>query len=119
MSSNIRLLKTCQECGKEFVAKTTVTKNCSNICAKRAWKRRQREKKIEASIEEEKKIIPQHIKNSHLVNKEILSIKETCSLIGISRPTFYKLVKDGVLKSTKIGSRVFVTKKEINNVFGI
>ncbi len=119
MSSNIRLLKVCQECGKEFIAKTTVTKNCSNICAKRAWKKRQREKKIETAIESEKKVISQEIKNPELSQKEILSIKETCNYIGISRPTFYKLVKAGTLQITRYGGRVFISRNEIKKAFNI
>lgn len=119
MSSNIRLLKVCQECGKEFIAKTTVTKNCSNICAKRAWKRKQRDKKIETAIENEKKIVVQDIKNPELSQRDILSIKDTCTYIGISRPTFYKLVKAGTLQITRLGGRVFISRKEIKKAFNI
>ena len=47
MSSNIRISKICQHCGQEFVAKTTVTKFCSDNCAKRNYKKRKREEKIQ------------------------------------------------------------------------
>ena len=47
MSSNIYLLKNCQQCNKTFTARTTVTKYCSSSCSKKAWKLRKRTEKIE------------------------------------------------------------------------
>jgi hypothetical protein len=35
MSSNIRILKVCECCKQEFIAKTTVTQCCTDACAKR------------------------------------------------------------------------------------
>lgn len=46
MSSNIRVAKICQHCGNEFAAKTTVTNFVVTYGAKRAYKKRQREKKV-------------------------------------------------------------------------
>ena len=43
MSSNIHIPKTCQFCGKAFIARTTVTKYCGNSCAKKAYKKRKRD----------------------------------------------------------------------------
>ena len=48
MSSNIRVPKICQHCGTEFIAKTTVTKFCTDNCAKRAYKVRKRNEKIDS-----------------------------------------------------------------------
>ncbi|HBH06588.1 MAG TPA: DNA-binding protein, partial [Flavobacteriales bacterium] len=42
MSSNMRIPKICQECGSDFIAKTTVTQYCSDRCSKRAYKKRKR-----------------------------------------------------------------------------
>jgi hypothetical protein len=47
MSSNIRIPKICQHCGNEFVPKTTVTKYCGDDCAKRAYKKRKRDEKVQ------------------------------------------------------------------------
>jgi len=49
MSSNIRIKKVCQHCGKLFIAKTTVTQFCSDDCAKKNYKKRQRGDKIQVS----------------------------------------------------------------------
>ncbi|MFL0131990.1 hypothetical protein [Tenacibaculum maritimum] len=47
MSSNIRIEKKCFFCGTTFIARTTVTKHCSNSCAKKAYKARKRKEKID------------------------------------------------------------------------
>jgi len=52
MSSNIEIERICQHCDKDFIAKTTVTKYCSDDCAKRAYKARKRAEKTEISIAE-------------------------------------------------------------------
>jgi len=46
MSSNIRIVKICEYCKKEFIAKTTVTQCCSDDCAKRFYKLKKRDRKI-------------------------------------------------------------------------
>lgn len=117
MSSNIQLKKTCVECGNQFIARTTVTRSCSNSCAKKNWKKRQREKKIKEAIKSEEKIKPQHIKNSDLKDKEIFSVKEASIFIGVSKSTIYRLFDDKTLIKVKVRSRVFITKKNIQKVF--
>jgi hypothetical protein len=46
MSSNMRILKICESCRVEFVAKTTVTQCCSDACAKRLYKIKKRNEAI-------------------------------------------------------------------------
>ena len=46
MSSNILVQRICQNCNTEFTAKTTVTRYCSNNCAKNAWKKRKQADKV-------------------------------------------------------------------------
>lgn len=52
MSSNIKIKKIYQHGGQEFIARTTVTKYCGDNCAKRAYKAKVREQKIQLSIEQ-------------------------------------------------------------------
>lgn len=114
MSSNIRLEKTCQFCGNKFTAKTTVTKFCSDNCAKRAYKVRVRETKIQEAIKEENSI---RIYNPILSQKEFLSIKETAQLMGASRWTIYRLIENGKLKAAKLQRRTIIRRSEIDNLF--
>lgn len=115
MSSNIRIKRICQYCESEFIAKTTKTKYCSDPCAKRAYKARKKAEKIEASNQETKKIIDQPMID--LQAKEFLNMTETCKLLGISRTTLWRAIKDGRLKTAKIGRRVIIRKQDLNNLF--
>jgi excisionase family DNA binding protein len=116
MSSNIRIEKTCQFCGKSFTAKTTVTQFCSDICAKRSYKKRKRDGKILNAIEREKQQIPF---NPIVKEKEFLSVEDTCQLIGASRWTIYRLIADNKISATKIGSRTIIKRSEIDKLFSI
>lgn len=115
MSSNIRIKRICQQCGTEFIAKTTVTKYCSDRCAKRAYKLRKRQEKIEESKQETQQIIQQPL--LELQAKEFLTIKETCQLVGLSRTTLWRSIKKGQLKTAKIGNRVIIRKKDLEDLF--
>lgn len=116
MSSNIRLEKTCNCCGKRFTAKTTVTQFCSDNCAKKAYKQRKRSAKIETAIEEEKQKIVTAF-NPVVIQKDFLSVDETCQLLGTSRWTIYRLIEKGQLTAGKLGSRTIISRKAIDNIF--
>ncbi|MGW8123960.1 helix-turn-helix transcriptional regulator [Roseivirga echinicomitans] len=115
MSSNIRLEKVCQHCGEKFIAKTTVTKYCGDDCAKRAYKKRKREEKINEVKEVDQQLIEYRVND--LREKEFLSIKETCQLLGASRMTVYRQIKSGFLPAIKFGRRTIIMKSEIHNLF--
>lgn len=115
MSSNIRIVRVCQECGEEFVAKTTVTKYCGDRCAKRAYKQRVRAEKIQSSEEATKKSLQRSI--VELQAKDFLSIGEVCELFKVSRTTIWRMCKEGRLKSVKIGRRKFISRTAINKLF--
>lgn len=42
------------------------------------------------------------------------SINDTCTLLGISRPTVYRLHRQGVLSIHKFGNRSLITAEDIN-----
>jgi len=111
MSSNIRIEKTCQYCKEIFIAKTTVTKYCGDRCAKKAYKKRKRDEKIEATINQKPEIF-----NPLINDKEYLSIQESSSLLGVSRWTINRLIKKGLLPSSKLGRRVIIKKQDIEKL---
>ncbi len=115
MSSNIRIERICQHCGKAFIAKTTVTKFCGDDCAKRAYKARQKQDKIDSSNEQTKtvKLIPIIELNA----KEFLSITETCQLLGVSRWTIWRAIKTNELAAAKIGKRTIIKKTDLERLF--
>ncbi len=115
MSSNIRVNKICQYCNKEFEAKKTTSKTCSDHCAKMYYKARQRAAKIEVVKAETQAIKQKPIED--LKAKEFLSITDTCKLLGISRWTIGRSIKRNDIKASKIGKRVLIKRSEIDKLF--
>ena len=50
MSSNIKVERICEWCGKKFIAQTTVTRFCSKRCAEHSYKERLRQRKWQYQI---------------------------------------------------------------------
>lgn len=123
MSSNIQIPKTCEYCGKAFIAKTTVTKCCSDNCSKRAYKARKRQDKIQSTIEGEiqkNKSNPSE-NNSPAISlnsKDFLSITDASQLIGVSRWTIQRMIKRGELKAVQFGRKHIIKRSQIENLFG-
>ena len=85
----MHILKTCELCKKEFIARTTVTKTCSDACAKRLYKLKQRTDKIcRAEIKEEIKRKPKAFVTEEQIRaiqaKEYLTLKEAAFLLNIA-----------------------------------
>lgn len=109
--------KVCEFCGKNFIAKTTVTRYCSHKCNQRHYKARKREEKVQKSLETHellKKVV--HIPNS-AGNKEYYGIKESAELIGISRWTIQRLIKKGTIQAAKFGRRTIIKRADIEKLF--
>ncbi|MCP4438326.1 MAG: helix-turn-helix domain-containing protein [Aureispira sp.] len=115
MSSNIRVNRICQYCQKEFIAKTTKTKYCGDVCAKRAYKDRKRKEKIEASNEQTKKSKTKSIEE--IQAKDFLTIAEACELLSVSRWTIWRAIKRNELNAGKIGRRVILRRSDIESLF--
>lgn len=115
MSSNIIIPKICLECNKGFIAKTTVTKFCSQKCAAKAYKKKKKSEKIANTqkTEYEKSV---GIDMQLIQSKEYLSIKETCLLLGISRMSLYRYIKNKTIATSNIGGKVIIKKQVINEI---
>ncbi|MVZ62134.1 helix-turn-helix domain-containing protein [Sphingobacterium humi] len=113
MSSNIQVTRICQHCNKEFIAKTTVTKFCSEFCGKRNYKLRQKQAKIARSEAETQEV--RNVKSlptsKDLSNKEFLSVTEVGKLIGCSRQNVYKLINTGKLNASNLLERKTIIKR--------
>ncbi len=119
MSSNIRIKKICQHCDKVFVAKTTVTQFCSDVCAKANYKRRLKEKKIDASRNATRlQLIPVvdsagEISQPVKQPKELVNLLELSVITGLSRSTFYRLMKDKKFPRLKVRRRLLFRIAEV------
>lgn len=109
MSSNIEIQKICQFCNNQFTAKKTTTKYCSLKCSSKAYKQRDKNKKIENTNLE-----TITIKNKTLLNiklKEYLTVKEVSLLLGFSARTIYRLIKQNKVIAYNFSERMTVIKR--------
>jgi excisionase family DNA binding protein len=96
----------CKHCGKTFTAYTSTTKYCSTTCANRGHKAELRAKRQQADNEEIRERSRQE-----LLSQEFLSISSAAALLSISRPTIYKMIANGGLKTIRIGERTIRIKR--------
>ncbi len=116
MSSNIKVQRICQFCGKEFTARTTKTQYCGDVCAKRAYKARVKDAKIQVSNVETQKVKEKPIEE--IKTKEFLTIKDVAKLLNCSIRTAYRLANQGTIKSFRITERkTLVKRSEIDKLF--
>jgi len=118
MSSNIRLVKVCEYCKREWIAQKTTSKTCSNDCAKRFYKLKQKEKKIQqAVLQEEIKRKPKAFVTEEEIRalqaKENLTLKEASLLLNVSPLTLRRWVFAGKVKSEKVGKKHVFKRTEI------
>jgi excisionase family DNA binding protein len=116
MSSNIQVQRICEHCGNVFTARTTVTRFCGDNCAKRAYKKRVKESKIERSDAETQKRLNPTIEAVRV--KEFLTVPEFALLMGISVRTAYRLVNKGIVRSANFYERLTrVPRSEVDQLF--
>lgn len=120
MSSNIRINRICKYCGEVFVAKTFKTQFCSHSCNSKDYKKREKIRKIVESQEEYKSDLKnsksQSMNMEELKSKIYLSIAEVCLLVGMSDSTIRKFVKEGRLKTIRLGKKHLILKSQIENL---
>jgi len=118
MSSNIRVNKICRYCEKEFEARKTSSKTCSDSCAKMLYKARKRSVKIEGVVKETQAIKAKPIEA--LKAKAFLSVNDTAELLSCSRQTIYSLINTGKIKGVNIKiKKTLIARSEINKLFGL
>lgn len=116
MSSNIEIIRICEYCHNEFIAKTTVTKYCSHKCNSRAYKERIKSKKIKRSNEETFNTKTQAIEI--IKAKEFLTVKDITILMNCSRQTIYKIIHSGKLKSIDLKiNKIIVKRSDLDRLF--
>ena len=120
MSSNIRINKICKHCGEVFVAKTFKTQFCSHSCNSKDYKKREKIRRMEEFKEEYKSDLKnsksQSMNMEELKSKIYLSIAEVCLLVGMSDSTIRKFVKEGKLKTIRLGKKHLILKSQIEDL---
>jgi excisionase family DNA binding protein len=115
MNGNIRIPKICIECNNAFIAQKTFTKFCSKKCTSIAYKRKKRNEKVESDPNQVIKEV-MNVDMALIQTKEYLSIKETCLLLGISRMSLYRYIKNKTIIPSSIGGKVIIKKQVITNL---
>lgn len=112
-TSKLKVLRTCEFCGKEFYAQKVSTRYCSKRCNELAYKKRRRQKQV---IEAEAQVTQKPI--AAVNEKEFLSLKDTAVLLGITKRSVYNLIYNGTLRAHKLSSRMtFILKSDITLMF--
>lgn len=106
METKFEYKKVCQFCGNEFIAQKSTTKYCSDACAGRGNKaeKRQERLRIESELIKERN-------RQNLLFQENLSLTDAATLLGISRPTLYNLLKTRNIELLRISKRTIRVKK--------
>lgn len=97
--------KICQYCGAVFKSGSSREKYCSSRCMKRAAKERERTGRV---MVRQKEVA--EVRKKNLVSQEYLSITDMATLIGVSRPTVYKMIADGRLEAVRFSNRIVRVK---------
>lgn len=110
MSSNIQILKICEFCKNDFIAKKTTSACCSDNCAKRLYKSRKREEKIQLAVAETKNkkiLVAAVIEEEHkIINaKRYLTLKEAALLLNITPLTLRRWTLAKQIQASKIGKK--------------
>ncbi len=118
MSSNIKVVRICNYCNKEFVARTTVTQCCSDHCAKRFYKLKVKNEKIaQAELETAVRKTPKaYITEDQIkvINaKQYLTLKEAALLLNISPLTLRRWTLGGMMQASKIGKKWVYEKQAL------
>ncbi len=115
MSVNIRIPKICIECNNAFIDQKTFTQFCSKKCTSISYKRKKRNEKISNDPNQVVKGAT-GLEMALIQSKEYLSIKETCLLLGISRMSLYRYIKNKTIVPSSIGGKVIIKKQAINDL---
>jgi len=116
MSSKIEVQRICQNCGKDFTARTTVTRFCSHRCASAAHKQKIRAGKIEQSNKQTQQVKIQPIEE--LKTKEFLTVREVARLLNCSVRSAYYYTGKGNISAVNLGQRITrVKRSNIDKLF--
>ena len=92
------LKKRCQWCGKYFIAHKMTTLYCSSSCIDKAYKAKKKQQIKEQVEEEQQSKLP--IVGS-IGQKPFLSPQEAACLLGVSLPTIYRYMAQGLFKALR------------------
>ncbi len=120
MSSNIRIVKICDYCNNDFIAKKTTTKCCSDDCVKRFYKLKKRNDKIvQAELKTEIKRTPKAFITEEEIKaiqaKKNLTLIEAALLLNVTPLTLRRWTLAGKMNAHKAGKKWLFNPNQIEN----
>ncbi len=112
----MEIQKRCQYCGEPFIAHKMTTIYCSPSCNNKDYKRKIREKQIAEYQAAHPDTTPKAVR-SPLATKDYLTPSEGAKLLGMSRATFYRNMRDGNIKAVQMRGKTIVRRKDIEHLF--
>jgi len=113
----MRIKKVCEQCGKVFIAKKTVSRCCSDECAKKYYKWKQRQQKVELASEQTKEKLqspnPVPVANQGAVSQDLINIKTLSAATGISRASLFRLMQQDGFPRLKVGGKLLFNKERV------
>ena len=110
VAAKFQIKRKCRICGKEFMAKTIESWNCSPQCSRIAYKRRKDEEARQKKLDEIVKKIPE--------SRDYIKVSEANALFGIGKDTIYRLIRNGAISSVNAGTKMTrVSKEELAKMF--
>lgn len=113
MSSNIKVERICEWCGKKFIAQTTVTRFCSKRCSERSYKERFRQKKMAVANQE----TAANATYNKWRDKDFLTPTQAAELLGIGRMSIYRYIRNGKIKVVRFERKTLISKADIQAMF--
>ena len=96
--SKFILQRNCENCGKQFNAKTVYSKYCCEKCSEAATRKKKALEKEKEKREQLASQIP--------ADRPYISIAEAVVLFGISRDTIYRQIRKGNIPAINLGERL-------------
>ena len=109
----MEIQKRCKYCGRTFIAHKMNTLYCSPSCNGKDYKNNIRQRRIAELMREKEKTSERDL----LGRKEFLTPTEGSLLLGISRATFYRYLRDGTIKAVQLKGKTIVRRKDIDKLF--
>ena len=110
----MEIKKRCQWCGEPFIAHKMTTLYCSTSCINKAYKAKKRQNvSVKMEIEQQSQL---PIFES-IGQKPFLSPKEAACLLGVSIPTIYRYMAQGMFKALRTPAKTIIRWSDLEKWF--
>lgn len=96
--AKFQIERTCQICGKPFMALTIESQYCSPACGRKAYKIRKREQKRNEEL--------QQVVQDMDSDRDYIMVPEAIALYAVGRQTLYHYIRSGKIPSVNLGKRL-------------